>query len=387
MNRDLMSRFPAVSDLHARARRRVPRFAWEFVDSGTGEDEALRRNREALGAVTLVPRFMQGAFEPDVATTLFGTRYAAPFGVSPVGMSGLIWPGTDRILARAAARHRIPFAMSTAANETPETIGELTNGMGWYQLYPPRNSNMRRDLLERAKAAGLTTLLLTVDVPVISRRERQIRAGVGAGFRITPRTVLECLRNPSWTAAVLRNGVPTLAGLQRYAPSDDMQRFLAFVGKELNGTLDWDYVATVRREWDGPMVLKGILDPADARRAVERGVDGIMVSNHGARQLDVAPSSIAALPAIAEAVHGRASVLFDSGVRSGGDIARALALGADFVLLGRAFMFGVAALGEAGGDHTMKLLKADLENTMSNLGCATTDALRERVSPEGSAAR
>jgi len=380
MSGDLMRRYPAISDLETRARKRIPRFAGEFLDSGTGSDEGVRRNREALAAITLAPRFMKGHFDPKLRTTLFGVDYSAPFGVSPVGMNGLIWPGTDQILARAASQHRIPYCMSCVANETPETLGRLADGMGWFQLYPPRKPDMCKDLLERARASGFTTLLVTVDVPVMSRRERQTRARVGVGFRLIPSILAQCVIRPSWSLALIHNGVPGVPGLERYSTTDDLKSFLAFVGRELNGTLDWDYLADVRSAWEGPMVLKGILDPEDARRAVDAGVDGILVSNHGARQLDGAPASITMLPAIAEAVGDRVPLLLDSGVRGGLDIARALALGADFVLLGRAFMYGVAALGEAGGDHTVELLKADLANVMSNLGCATIAELRERVS-------
>ena len=379
MPENLMQKYPAVEDLQRRARKRMPHFAWEFLDSGTGRDEALERNRSAFSAVRMTPRFMQGEFTPDISTTLFGEEYSAPFGVAPVGMNGLAWPGTDRILARAAARHQIPYSMSTAANYTPEELGGLANGMGWYQLYPPRNSNMRKDLIERAKDSGFKALLLTVDVPVISRRERQMRAGIGGGAGLNPERIMQLLRRPSWSLATWQEGQPGLPGLEKYSPSDDLEKFLAFVGEQLNGTLDWDYVDAVRREWDGPLVLKGVLDPQEAKTAVEHGVDGILVSNHGGRQLDGALASVEALPHVAEAVQGRAKILLDSGVRTGLDIARSIALGADFVLCGRAFMFGVAALGERGADHTVAILKQDLMNNMSNLGCATLDQLRERL--------
>ena len=174
MSRPLEHRYPALSDLEQLARRRMPRFAWEFLDSGTGRDQAAAHNKAAFANVRLMPRFMQGEFEPRIDTELFGVSYAAPFGIAPVGMNGLAWPDCDRILAKAAARNRIPYSMSSAANYTPETLGPLAGGMGWFQLYPPRNSNMRTDILSRVKDAGFTTLLLTVDVPVISRRERQM---------------------------------------------------------------------------------------------------------------------------------------------------------------------------------------------------------------------
>ena len=203
--------------------------------------------------------------------------------------------------------------MSTAANETPETLGPLANGMGWFQLYPPRNANMRNDLLARARDSGFTTLLLTVDVPAISRRERQMHAGLGGGVRPTPGMVRDAVLRPAWLMAMLAAGRPGLPTMEKYLPSDKADSFLAFVGEELNGTLDWNYVAQLRESWDGPLVLKGILHPADALQAVEQGVNGILVSNHGGRQLDGALTSIEALPAIADAVGGRATLLLDSG--------------------------------------------------------------------------
>ena len=337
------------------------------------------RNKDAFRDVSLTPRFMRGEFTPSIETNLFGINYAAPFGIAPVGMNSLSWPGTDEILARTAGRVRIPYSMSTAANATPETLGQLANGMGWFQLYPPRNNNMRTDLLARAKDAGFTTLLITVDVPAISRRERQMRAGIGGGFGLTPSMIWQSMMRPAWSLATLAKGKPGLPTLERYQPADDLREFLAFVGSELNGTFDWNYLDEIRAEWEGPIVLKGVLDPHEASEAVAHGVDGILVSTHGGRQMDGAPASITALPAIRDAVGDDTRVLLDSGVRTGLDVARALALGADFVLLGRPFMYAVAALGEAGAEHAVEILSEDLKNNMSNLGCATLDELRERV--------
>ena len=379
MSAEFLKKYPAISDLRARAKRRMPHFAWEFLESGTGADAAMALNEEAFARVRLNPRFVRGVFEPELETELFGTRYSVPFGICPVGMNSLVWPGMDKILATAAGRHRLPYGMSTVANETPETLGPLADGMGWFQLYPPRNSNIRTDLLARAREAGFTTLMVTVDVPVMSRRERQMRAGVGAGFRLSPATLWQLARRPEWSLATLAEGRPSLPLLEQYLPADDLQRFLSLVGSELNGSFDWDYLDTVRSEWDGPLILKGIMDPDDAREAVRHGVDGILVSNHGGRQMDAAPASIEMLPVIADAVEGKAKLLLDSGVRSGLDIARAIALGADFVLLGRSFMYGVAALGAAGAAHTIQILTDDLRVNMGNLGCAKLSELRDRV--------
>ena len=180
-----MNRYPSVADLIRRAKQRIPYFAWEFIDSGTGNDDCVQRNRQALSEVTLVPQFMKGMFEPEISTNLFGIDYKAPFGVSPVGMSGLIWPQTEQILSRSAAKYRFPYALSTFANQTLEDVAAQADGMGWFQLYPPRNSNIRSDLLARARDAGFTTLVVTADVPTAARRERQQRAGVGAPPKIT----------------------------------------------------------------------------------------------------------------------------------------------------------------------------------------------------------
>jgi L-lactate dehydrogenase (cytochrome) len=377
---NLLNRYPSIEDLRRRAKGRIPHFAWEYIDSGTGADECMRRNRAALQAVTLVPEFMKGAFEPQLTTRLFDTDYAVPFGVSPVGLTALMWPRAERILARAAARHRFPYTLSTAATEAPETIGPLAEGMGWFQLYPPRRTDIRQDLIARARDSGFTTLLVTADVPVASRRERQVRAGVVVPPKITPRMLYRCMVRPTWSLATLVAGSPRFRGLEKYIDGSDMRDMLSFIGQELGGSLDWAYLEAVRQEWDGPLVLKGILTTAEAERAAAIGFDGIMVSNHGGRQFDGAPAAIDVLPAIAEAVGQRTKILFDSGVRGGLDIARALALGADFVLMGRAFMYGVAALGRRGGDHVAELLKADLINNMTQLGCATLDQLRARHS-------
>ena len=382
MDHDLFQRFPRISDLERRAKRRIPFFSWEYLSSGTGAEQSLDRNLTQFANVRLTPQFMKGKFEPKTATTLFGREYAAPFGIAPVGLTGLMWPGTELILARTAAKYHIPLSLSTVATEMPETVGGLANGMGWFQLYPPRDPEIRRDILSRAKESGFETLLVTVDIPAASRRERQTRAEVSVPPRKTWRTYLRAAIRPTWSMATLSHGLPRFRMLEKYASTSDMLQMAQYVGHELGGTLSWSYLEEVRKEWDGPMLIKGVLDSDDARRAVDIGLDGVVVSNHGARQFDGAPASIEVLPRIADAVGADTTIVFDSGVRSGLDICRALALGADFVLLGRAFIFGVAALGERGGDHVYELLLADLQSNMSNLGCETIPELHERLFKE-----
>jgi L-lactate dehydrogenase (cytochrome) len=372
----LIQRYPAISDLHDRAKKRMPHVAWEYLDSGTGDERAVPRNIERMAAVTLVPRFMLAPLKPEISTTLFGQTYQAPFGIAPVGLSGLMWPRSECILARAAVKYSIPYCLSTVATQTPETIGQLVGDMGWFQLYPPRQPQIRSDLLKRVKDSGFTTLVVTADTPVASRRERTVRAGLRMPPRITPRFAYEALRHPTWTVNTLIEGLPRLKTIEKYAASTSTRDVIAFVGERIGGTLSWDYLKEVKDEWQGPLVLKGILHPEDAELAVQAGVDGIQVSNHGARQLDAVPAAIDLLPQVVDQVKGRVSILFDSGIRSGLDIARAIALGADFVILGRAFIYGVAALGKYGGELTVEILLEDLKNNMAQLGCETLKELR-----------
>lgn len=379
MSLDLHRQYPAISDLARKAKQRIPHFAWEYLDSGTGVEDCLRRNREAFSAITMTPQFMQGAFQPDLKTRLFGIDYDLPFGVAPVGLTGLMWPQAEKILARSAARHRIPYSLSTVATESPETIGPLVDGMGWFQLYPPQREALRQDLLKRAKEAGFTTLLVTADVPVGSRRERQFRAGVSVPPKTDLRMVYNAAIRPFWSLATVRYGFPAFRTLEKYIDAKDMQHMNAYMGKELGGTLDWEYLKAVRDEWDGPILLKGVLCPEQALQAKQLGLEGVVVSNHGARQFDGAPTSIEVLPAIRAAVGPSTTVMLDSGVRTGLDIARAIALGADFVLLGRPFMYGVAALAEAGGDHAIEILREDLKNNMTQLGCRSLGELASRL--------
>ena len=378
----LEEKYPAIVDLAARAQRRIPHFAWSYLDSGTGMETCVARNRDALDSITLVPRLLQGVMQTDVSTNLFGETYSVPFGIAPVGLTGLLWPRTEHILATTAARHQIPYCLSTVATETPEVIGEAASGMGWFQLYPPRRREIRDQLLQRARAAGFRVLVVTADVPTGSRRERQRRAGVHVPPKINLRTLYHCAIRPRWTLEVLLKGQPRFRTLEDYADKADMQHMTSFIGRELGGSLDWDYLGELCDEWEGPVIVKGILEPAQAQQAVSVGVDGIVVSNHGGRQFDGAPASIQQLPAIRRAVGDDTRILFDSGVRTGLDIARGLALGADFILLGRAFVYAVAALGSRGGDHAFNILQQDLINNMMQLGCENTPQLRERLSTD-----
>ena len=366
-----IQRYPAISDLQKRAKKRIPHIAWQYLETGTGDEQAVTRNLQRMAEITLVPRLLKGELKPNVSTTLFGQTYQAPFGIAPVGMGGLMWPRAEYILAATAAKYAIPYCLSMVAAQTPETIGPIAGDMAWFQFYPPREPDLRSEMLKRVKIAGFKTLVVTADTPAPSRRERTMRAGLRVPLRITPRFIFEALRHPNWTLNTLKAGLPRLRTLEKYTESDKMDVTIAFVLEKIGGTLSWDYLREVRDEWQGSLVVKGIHHPQDAEEAIGAGVDGIQVSNHGARQFDGVPAAIDLLPAIARQVKGRTSILFDSGIRTGLDIVRALALGADFVFLGRAFIYGVAAFGKYGGDHTAQILLEDLKNNMIQLGYET----------------
>ncbi|MEO0494542.1 MAG: alpha-hydroxy acid oxidase [Actinomycetota bacterium] len=375
---DLMDRYPAIEDLERRARRRLPHFSWEYLASGTGDESAMHRNRSALLDVELVPQLMKGVIEPDTRTTLFGIDHVAPIGAAPLGLSGLIWPGADQALARTAQATRFPHVLSTVATTAPEDVGPLAGDMGWFQLYPPRDDALRADLLDRSEQAGYRTLVITADVPAGSRRERQRKAHIRVPPKITPRLLWQSATHPAWSIAVLRHGIPRFRTVERYIQGSSLAAVAGFVGASLGGSLSFDYIAEVRARWSGNIVVKGILDPADARRSIDVGADAIWVSNHGGRQLEASPASVTCLPAVAAEIAGSVPVLFDSGVRSGADVARAISLGADFVFAGRPFYFGLGALGADGPAHAFEILRDGLVNVMHQTGCISLAELRER---------
>lgn len=381
MAKNYMDDLPGIDDLERRASKRIPHFAWEYLASGTGDDRAVQHNLDRMAEVRLSPQLLKGLLEPQVETELFGVRYAAPIGIAPVGLTGLIWPGADGALAKTAAQKRIPYTLSTVATERPEVAGPNADGMGWFQLYPPRERDLRADLLERVKESGFTTLVVTADVPAASRRERQRKARVRVPPVIGPKLVFQSAIHPAWSLGVLRNGLPRFRTLEKYIDHSTMRATAGFVGANLGGTLSYEYLAEVREIWDGPLVVKGIMDPDDAQRCVDSGADAVQVSNHGGRQLDAVPSAIDALPPIVERVGDSVPVLFDSGVRSGLDVARAIALGASFVFCGRAFMFGLGAIGEPGPGHAYEILHEGLVNTMAQTGCVELSQLADRLAP------
>lgn len=367
--------YPAISDLRRKARRRIPHFMWEYLDSATGAEHGVHRNRAALDDVLLMPAVMRGGVKHDLATSLLGREYAKPFGIAPVGMSGAIWPGAEAMLARLAVRHQIPFCLSTMATRSPEDLQDDIGTQGWFQLYPPGDVDILKDMLSRIRGAGFHTLILTVDVPSQSRRERQTRGGLTHPPTITPRTLSHIATCPAWAMGTLKHGMPKMPFIGKYSTHKGPLPSTAHIGYLLRVPPDWDYVDRLRDLWDGALILKGILSPEDATACVKAGVDAVWVSNHAARQFEGGPAAIDCVAPIRTAVGPEYPLIYCSGVEGGLDILRALALGATFVMLGKAFHYGLAALGERGGDHVVHILTDDLLCNMGQMGIATpTDA-------------
>ncbi len=376
---DLDMRFPALSDLQSAARKRVPHFVWEYLESATGDEGAHHRNAQALDEVLFKTGILSGPIPADLSTTLLGKTYSAPVGIAPVGMSGLVWPGAERILAELGAREGIPYCLSTVAATTPEALAPHIGDQGWFQLYPPADPEIRTDMLRRARDAGFHTLVLTVDLATASRRERQTRAQLTQPMKITPRLVVQAALRPRWSIATLQSGIPRLATLDKYADTSTARSPTAHVGYLLRTAPDWDYLKALRDLWDGALVVKGVLDAEPVARMISEGVDAIWVSNHGGRQFAAAQAGLDVLPSVREAAGPDYPLIYDGGVRSGTDVLRAIATGADFVMLGRAWHWGVGALGAEGAAQALHILKAGITADMGQMAIARPTEARHRL--------
>jgi isopentenyl diphosphate isomerase/L-lactate dehydrogenase-like FMN-dependent dehydrogenase len=359
----------SVDHFRTAAERRLPRFVFDYVDGGAGSESSVRRNVAALEEVRLTPRILNDCTTRDLSTELFGHRYAAPFGVAPIGFQNLIWPGADLALAKSAAAMNLLYILSTAGTASVEDIAAVAPRNSWFQLYIGGDDAIAYDLIVRAEAAGMETLVVTVDVPLGSKRIRDLKNGFVQPFRPKPAMGWQLVSHPLWSLATLKAGAPRFRNMEKYvAPGTSTAGVAGRIGSLAGARLDWGMVAEIRRRWPRKLVLKGVMHAGDARRAADAGIDGVIVSNHGGRQWAGVPATIEALPAIRQSVGRSAAVIFDGGIRSGDDIAKAIAMGADFVLLGRAFMFGVGAMGAEGGPHTMRMIYDELDNAMAQLG-------------------
>jgi (S)-mandelate dehydrogenase len=358
-----------IDDLRKLAKRRLPKIAYDFIEGGLEDERGIARNEDAFSGFDLVPRYGVDVSACDQSTTLFGRTYAGPLGIAPTGIAALFRPGADLMLAEAAKSANVPFIMSGTGTALIEDLGRIAPDHGWYQIYPARDRAISEDMIRRARDAGLSTLVITVDVPVNSKRERNLRNGFTRPLRMTMKTKLEALLHPGWMAEYLRTGMPLFSNWQQYAPPGASTAQVAdFVASQTPVPVLWRDIEDFRRLWPGKLVIKGIMHADDAIRCAALGCDGIMVSNHGGRQLDKSPGAIEVLPAIAAAVGDKLTVMFDSGIRRGSDAVIALCLGAKYVFVGRATLYGTAAGGTMGAVRALDIFKDEIGRTMMQIG-------------------
>jgi L-lactate dehydrogenase (cytochrome)/(S)-mandelate dehydrogenase len=375
-----------IEDLHQMAKRRLPKIAFDFIEGGLEDEHGLDRNTAAFRKHQLLPRYLVDVSTRDQTQTIFGRTYKSPFGIAPTGGAGLFRRGADLMLAQAAAEADIPYIMSGASNASIEKAAKVAPRNTWYQLYAARDGKISDDLVRRTADAGLDALVLTVDVPVSSKRERNMRNGFNdirgnwltAAFTMKFPSLVEALGHPAWVWEYIRHGgTPMVENWQPYAPAGSSPSdVLAFNRTQLpNYGQTWKDFERYRKLFPRKIVIKGIMHPADAVRAAELGCDGIMVSNHGARQLDQAPSPLDVLPAIKAAVGDKMTIMLDSGVRRGADILIAMCLGAQFVFFGRPTLYGAVAGGQAGVNKAVDIFRGEIDMVMGQIGCQRLDQL------------
>ncbi|SEU20743.1 alpha-hydroxy acid oxidase [Variovorax sp. OV084] len=361
-----------IEDYRRRARSVLPRFVYDYIEGSADDGHCMRRNAEDLSSIELTPRVLRDTTQVDTSVEVFGRKWALPFGIAPTGLNGLVRPEGDRLLASAAAGAGIPFSLSTASNMRLEDVrAAASGGMQWMQLYV-MHREMASQIVERAQKDDYQALVLTVDVPVSGNRELDLRNGFRMPFRPTPRLAWDLVSHPRWSLRMAPRGAPDFANLTSSgsgAGSTSMQA--ALLARAMDRSLVWESLAWLRGLWKGPLLLKGVLHADDARMALDHGIDGLIVSNHGGRQNDASPSAISALPRVVRAVDGRIPVFMDGGIRRGGDVAKALALGATAVFVGRPTLYGLAAGGQQGAAAVLKILADELVRSMTLLGAST----------------
>lgn len=359
-----------LEDLRILAKKRIPRIVYDFIEGGADDEDGLVRNEDAFRRRELVPRYMVDISTLDQSTTIFGRTYSSAYGIAPTGGIGNFRRGGDLMLARAARDANIPFVMSGAATASMEDLAKVAPEHGWYQLYTARDRSISEDMIKRAADLGLHALVVTVDVPVSSNRERNRRNGFGRPLRLSMASRLDALRRPLWLKDYLSHGIAMLENWRAYAPAGaSAERVGEFVSTQMPTSLTWKDIENYRRLWPRALILKGVMRTDDAIRAAEAGVDGLIVSNHGARQLDRAVSPLDVLPRLDAAVGDRVTLMLDGGFRRGADVVIALASGAKFVFLGRPTLYGAIAGGDAGAARAVGIIRDEMNKVMAQIGC------------------
>ena len=368
------TRYPGIADLKARARKRLPNFAFDYVNGAIDDERGKQRNREAFHNLHMTPRYLRDVTTVDLTVSLFDRQYAMPFGVPPVGLGNMIWPGSETALAQAAQKANIPYILSTFSTTDMRQIAELAADVCWFQLYVPQTVSVMQDLIAQVKNAGFHVLVVTLDIPVGAKRNRELKNGLQLPFRLTPNMVHQALTHPLWSWQTLRHGMPDFVNVARYRTRAD-QALSEFITQFNMKGVTAERLRLIRRLWSGPLVVKGVQYPQDALEAMHIGVDGVIISNHGGRQLDAAPSSIDSLRQLPDAVHQNMAVMIDSGVRSGLDVVRSKALGAQMAFSGRSCFYAVGALGGNGAQQVVEIYRDEITRTLQQLGCVSFAAM------------
>ena len=380
MKTEINHKYPSVEDLRKRAKLKIPKFAFEYLDGGCNNDVNLKKNTDRIRDIELKPKYLVDYRKPSLKTRLFGQTYDAPFGISPVGLQGLMWPKSPEILAKAAFDHNIPFILSTVTTTSIEKIADLTEGKAWFQLYHPTEEKVTIDILRRANEAQCPVLIILADVPSFGYRPRDIRNGLSMPPKMTLYNIINAVKRPNWLLQTIINGQPSFETLKPYMPKNlNLNQLAKFMDRTFSGRLNDDKIKRIRDMWKGKLVLKGAESLHDVEKACKLGLDGVIISNHGGRQVDVGQATIDSLKTILPVYKNKITLMMDSGIRGGADVARVMATGADFSFMGRTFMYGVSALGKNGGNHTISMLKKQLTQIMEQLSCGEISQLQEKL--------
>ena len=370
----------SIADLRRAAKSRLPKMVFDYLDGGAEDEITLQRNSSAFANYELRPRFLVDVSTVNLSTTVLGQPIDFPVLLSPTGLSRLFHHHGELAVIPAAARAGTIYSLSSVASYNIETAAAASDGPKWFQIYVWRDRAVLRDFIQRCREAGYKALCLTVDLPVLGQRERDMRNGMTMPPRLTPRSVFNVAMHPWWTWHYLTSPRPELANVAGIPGIGlgDITTQARHANSQLDPSVTWDDVAWMMQEWGGPFAIKGLLTAEDARQAAELGVQGIIISNHGGRQLDHSPATIDVLPEIIDAVDGRAEVILDGGVRRGSDVVKALALGARACMIGRGYLYGLAAGGEAGVSRALEILRSEILRTMQLIGCTAIDGLDSR---------
>lgn len=368
MNYD--TRYPSISDLKKRAKRRIPNFAFDYVDGGIDEEDGKQRNREAWREVELTPRYLVDVSSADLSTTVFGKTYSMPFGVPPVGLGNMMWPGAEMALARASQKANIPYILSTYSTTDLAEIARAAPDVCWFQLYVPAKVETMKDLISRATEAGYHALVITLDIPVGAKRNRELKNNLKLPFSMTPNIIWQSAIHPVWALNTLRLGKPDFVNINRYKERPDEGLAEMLTKFNMKGVTR-ERVEMMRDLWKGPLILKGVQYEADMQAALDIGVDGVIISNHGGRQLDAAPASAVSLRQLSSYASDSMTVMVDSGIRTGLDVVRARALGASMCFSGRSFFWGMGAMGPDGAEQVMAIYRDEIDKCLKQLGCGS----------------